>query len=75
MRPRPAASRRHLPSSPFSAPAQPVPVEVYEVGERITHDRYGLGRVVAVESLEAVVVEFSSGVRRLAASDRKLSKL
>ncbi len=75
MSPRPAASRRYLPSSPFSAPVDTRPVIVYEIGERVTHDRHGLGRVLSVEETSAVVVEFKSGARRVILPSAQLTKL
>lgn len=32
-------------------------MEVYHVGDRVSHDRYGLGKVVGVEGTFAVTVE------------------
>ena len=40
---------KHLASSPFKQAAEPV-VEVFEVGDRVTHDIYGLGQVTHVDS-------------------------
>ena len=47
---------KHLSSSPFKPPVQPE-VEVFEVGDRVTHDLYGLGQVSHVDS-HAVTVDF-----------------
>ncbi|GAA2722144.1 hypothetical protein [Cellulomonas aerilata] len=74
----PTGRRRHLPNSPFNAareaaaiPPQPIPV-----GERVSHERYGLGRVVAVEDDRAVIVDFGGGeVRRVALDSAKLERL
>ena len=69
-----AGSRRHLASSPFQPPAPEV-VETFEVDERVTHDKYGLGRVVAVETDQAVVVDFGTSRTRLPRPFAKLHKL
>ena len=74
MRPRSAPSRRVLPGSPFNN-LQPVQeVERFEVQDRVTHDKYGLGRVVLVES-ETVTVDFGSHQIRIASPFHKLTKL
>ncbi|MDH6708515.1 hypothetical protein P3T27_005255 [Kitasatospora sp. MAA19] len=60
------AVRRHLPTSPFKAPVD-VPRKRFAVGDRVTHDKHGLGRVVDVEdgSDIAVLVDFGSRQERL----------
>jgi hypothetical protein len=40
-------------------------VPTFVVDERVTHDKYGLGRVVSVEGDQAVVVDFGSSQIRL----------
>ena len=69
-----AGTRRHLPSSPFKPKAVPV-VETFVVDERVTHDKYRLGRVVGVEGDQAVVVDFGESRVRLFTPFDKLSKL
>jgi hypothetical protein len=69
----PAARRRRPPGSPFSDPVPPV-VESYAVDDRVTHDRAGLGRVVAVEE-DAVIVAFGSQRLRVMTPFTKLTKL
>ena len=69
-----AGTRRHLPNSPFK-PAVVPDVEIYLVDERVTHDKYGLGRVVGVEGEQAVVVDFGDSRVRLFTPFDKLSKL
>jgi hypothetical protein len=54
-----AGNRRYLPSSPFKPPPPPPPVEQYAVDDLVTHDKYGLGRVILVEGDTAVVVDFA----------------
>ena len=50
-------------------------VPTFVVDERVTHDKYGLGRVVSVESDVAVVVDFGSLQVRLTRPFDKLSTL
>jgi hypothetical protein len=70
-----AGSRRHLASSPFQPPAA-VTVATYELDERVTHDKYGMGRVVSVETDQAVVVDFGNNLQvRLMRPFAKLNKL
>lgn len=54
------AARRRLPTSPF-APRPVAEVETFEVDDRVTHDRYGLGTVVSLEADASVVVKFRTG--------------
>ncbi|MCD0481753.1 hypothetical protein [Streptacidiphilus sp. ASG 303] len=55
---------RHLPTSPFPRPVAPTPKH-FAVGDRVTHDEYGLGRVVGVENEIAVLVDFGSVQKRI----------
>lgn len=55
-----ATTRRHLSTSPFK-PRVPDPVKTFEVGERVSHDKEGLGRISAVEGTHAVVVDLGGG--------------
>ena len=75
MKPARAAPRRFLPGSPFNArPADP-PVEQFTVRDQVTHDKYGLGRVVLVEDDEAVIVDFGSRRVRILSPFTRLTKL
>jgi len=77
MKPRSAGSRRVLPGSPFNKPpvAAP-PMETYSISDRVSHDRYGLGRVIGLEEGgTAVLVDFGSGVRRVSLPSAKLIRL
>jgi hypothetical protein len=65
---------RHLSTSPFPPPKESV-VESYAIGDRVSHDAFGLGRVVRVEESVAVVVDFGDNVRRFVTPYDKLSKL
>ncbi|GAA2744270.1 MULTISPECIES: CarD family transcriptional regulator [Kitasatospora] len=55
------AARRPLPTSPFKARTE-APPKRFAVGDRVTHDAYGLGRVIGVEGDgdTAVLVDFGS---------------
>jgi hypothetical protein len=73
MKPRSAAQRRHLASSPFQPEPEKV-VEQFSVDDRVIHDTYGLGRVVGEESA-AVTVDFGSQTVRIVSPFNKLEKL
>lgn len=66
-------ARRHLASSPFRPDPEPV-IEKFELDELVTHDSYGLGRIIAVEAV-AVTVDFRSEVVRIVSPYKKLSRL
>lgn len=68
-----ANPRPRHPSSPFQPPPEPV-IENYEVDDRVSHDSYGLGRVVGVDRGGATV-DFSSSTVRIATPFRKMTKL
>jgi hypothetical protein len=70
---RSGAKRRHLASSPFKPEPEPV-IEVFEVGDRVSHDSYGVGRVTSAEDA-AVTVDFGSRSVRVASPFRKLEHL
>ena len=59
MKPPRAGHRRYHPGSPFQAPVLQ-PIEQYAVGDRVTHDRHGLGSVVCVEKEIGVLVDFGA---------------
>ena len=69
-----AVTRRYLPASPFKAPVVP-PVEHYTVGDRVTHDVFGLGRVVAVDGEVAVLVSFGVRQERVTSPFARMSRL
>lgn len=69
----PGRQRRHLPSSPFGAEPEPF-IEVYELGDRVSHDVYGLGRVVVLEA-GAVAVDFGSETVRIGSPFPRMNKL
>lgn len=74
MKPARAATRRYLPGSPFNTPVPVVPVKEFAVQDLVTHDRYGLGRVVGVEEA-AVLVDFGTTQMRICMPYAKMTKL
>lgn len=74
MRPRPGTARRRPVGSPFADPVA-VPLQQFAIDDRVTHDRFGLGTVYAVEEGLAVLVDFGSRRERIPAPYAKLSKL
>jgi transcription elongation factor GreA-like protein len=71
---KPSAPRRHLPTSPFKPPAVPV-VKHFALGDRVTHDRYGLGRIIGVEDGIAMLVDFGSREARIVSPYTGMDKL
>jgi hypothetical protein len=74
MKPARAASRRHLPASPFNRPVA-APVEQFAVDDQVNHDQYGLGVVIGVEDEIAVLVDFHPRQERITAPYNKMTKL
>ncbi len=72
MKPSPAR-RRHLASSPFQPQPEPI-IEEFEAGDLVSHDSYGMGRVVAAEAA-AVTVDFGTQKVRITSPFTKMSKL
>ncbi len=74
MSPRPTAARRVLATSPFDR--SPAVSETFELDDWVSHDRYGLGKVVGGEPGVDVVADFrGGGILRVALPSSKLSKL
>ncbi|MFD4998378.1 hypothetical protein [Streptomyces buecherae] len=71
---KPAAPKRRLPTSPFKAPVVPGPKH-FAVGDQVTHDMYGLGRVIGVEEGIAVLVDFGPAQMRILSPYAKMTKL
>jgi hypothetical protein len=69
-----AAARRHLPGSPFNAPAPAPTAKRFAAGDQVTYDKYGLGVVLGVED-QAVLVDFRPDQRRIPLACAKLTKL
>ena len=70
-----AGNRRYLPSSPFKPPPEALPAERYALHDLVTHDKYGLGRVILVEGDTAVVVDFAPRRVRLIAPFARMIRL
>jgi hypothetical protein len=68
-------NRRYLPSSPFKPPPEAPPVERYELHDLVSHDKYGLGRVILVEGDAAVVVDFAATKVRITRPFTRMTKL
>lgn len=75
MKPAPAATRRFLPTSPFKPPPAAPPAEQFDVEDQVTHDKYGLGRVVSVEDETVLVIDFGTQKIRISTPCAKLTKL
>ncbi|NBM18942.1 hypothetical protein [Streptomyces sp. GC420] len=69
-----AGPKRCLPTSPFKPPVVP-PQKHFAVGNRVSHDVYGLGRVTGIEEGIAVLVDFGSKQARITSPYSKMTKL
>ena len=65
--------RRHLPSSPFRRDPEPT-IETYELNDLVSHDSYGMGRVIQTET-GAVTVDFRAQIVRIKSPYLKMAKL
>ena len=74
MKPARAATRRYLPTSPFAPPVVP-PAGQFAMQDQVTHDKYGLGRVIGVEDDAALVIDFGSCQVRIMTPFAKLTRL
>jgi len=70
-----AAGRPFLPTSPFGAPALTPPAEQFAVQDQVTHDKYGLGRVISVEEDTILIIDFGSRRVQITTPCAKLTKL
>ncbi|MGL5826744.1 MAG: hypothetical protein ACRCYU_18330 [Nocardioides sp.] len=70
---RPGSRRRHLAGSPFPPEPEPI-IEIYAVDDLVSHDSYGLGRVVSADRA-AATVDFGSQVLRIPTPFAKMEKL
>ena len=75
MKPARAATRRFLPTSPFNAPPEAPPVGQFAVQDQVTHDKYGLGRVIGVEDDTVLVIDFGSRQERIMTPFAMLTRL
>ena len=71
---KPPAPKRHLPTSPFKAPVAPAPKH-FALGDQVSHDVYGLGRVIGIEDGIAALVDFGSTQMRILSPYAKMTKL
>ncbi len=72
---KPPARRRHLPTSPFAAAAEAA-IPQFAVGDRVSHDRHGLGRIVNAEEGVAMLVDFGGPAHvRVVTPYKGMSKL
>jgi hypothetical protein len=67
------ARRRHLHSSPFPPDPEQV-IEEFDLGDLVSHDSYGMGRVIGVDT-DAVLVDFRTQTVRITSPYRKMTKL
>ncbi len=65
--------RRHLASSPFKPDPEPT-IEQFDLDDLVSHDAYGVGRVVGVEA-GAVSVDFRTRTVRIPSPFTKMSRL
>ncbi|MFD3456674.1 hypothetical protein ACFWVC_31430 [Streptomyces sp. NPDC058691] len=71
---KPAAPKRHLPTSPFKAPVTRAPKH-FAVGDQVTHDIHGLGRVIDIDDGTSALVDFGSSQLRILSPYAKMTKL
>jgi hypothetical protein len=65
--------RRHLATSPFQPDPEPT-IELYALDDLVSHDSYGMGRVIQVEAA-AVTVDFRTQTVRIKSPFHKMSRL
>ena len=70
-----AASRRYFATSPFKPPPAAPPADVFAVQDQVTHDKYGLGRVMSIEDGSSVVIDFTTHRVRILTPYARLTKL
>ena len=68
-----AGPRRHLATSPFQ-PEPELTVEQYALNDLVSHDAYGMGRVIHVEAA-AVTDDFRSQTVRITSPFHKMARL
>ncbi|MER7954646.1 hypothetical protein [Streptomyces sp. NPDC096030] len=69
-----SAPRRHLSTSPFAAPVEPV-IKEFAVGDRVSHDRHGLGKIIGQEPTGALLVDFGASQVRVLSPYKGMHKL
>jgi len=68
-----AGPRRHLSSSPFQPDPEPI-IEQFAVDDLVSHDSYGMGRVIHVEAT-AVTVDFRPLTVRITSPFHKMTRI
>ncbi len=69
----PTGKRRHLATSPFKPDPEPT-IEQYALNDLVSHDAYGMGRVIQLEA-DAVTVDFRSQTVRIPSPYLKMARL
>lgn len=69
----PGAKRRHLASSPFPPEPEQI-IETYAVGDLVSHDTYGVGRIVGMD-VGAVTADFGTQTVRIKSPFNKMELL
>lgn len=67
-------TRRHLANSPFKPPPQE-PLKEFAAGDRVSHDREGVGRVTKIEDSGDALVDFGTARLRIPPPYTKLHLL
>jgi hypothetical protein len=68
-------TRPPLPGSPFNRPpSPPQPIEQFAAHDLVTHDRYGLGHVISIDT-DTVLVAFGARRYRINSPYTKMTKL
>ena len=75
MKPARAATRRHLPTSPFAAAPPAPPAEQFAEQDQVTYDKYGLGRVISTQDEATLIIDFGARRMRITLPCAKLAKL
>ena len=73
MKSRSGSQRRHLSTSPFKQKVEPE-VPRFALHDRVSHQSYGLGRVINEEQA-AVTVDFGDSTHRIVSPFHKLERL
>jgi hypothetical protein len=68
-----AGPRRHLATSPFQPDPEPT-IEQYAINDLVSHDSYGMGRVIQVEAT-AVTVDFRPQTVRVVSPFHKMTRI
>ena len=71
---RPSGSRPHLPNSPFRREQPQVSHPEFSAGDRVSHDRHGLGSVVRLAG-DRMVVRFGQQLVSVAQDSPKVHLL